>query len=161
MAIPSNEGGGGVFAEINITPLTDIFLVLLIIFMVAAAVTIESAAHIALPHSSAAPSSHQLDTVLVKLTAQRQIYVNDKPVAITALQPALVQALKDSPRKIVIFQGDPQVIVGDMVILLDLARRAGAEQLGVTVAESNEAPGGPGGNPMPAAPPVPMPQPIP
>src|SRR6266849_2824790 len=48
MAIGSNQSGG-VFADINITPLTDIFLVLLIIFMVATAITIESAAHVDLP----------------------------------------------------------------------------------------------------------------
>jgi biopolymer transport protein ExbD len=153
MAIPSNEGGG-VFAEINITPLTDIFLVLLIIFMVAAAVTIESAAHVALPRSTSAPSGQQVDNVLVKLTAQRQIFVDNKPVALPALQAALAQALKASPRKIVVFQGDPQVIVGDMVIVLDIARRAGAQQLGVAVAEGGEtAPA----MPVPA---VPMPMPI-
>ena len=48
MAIPTGDQGG-IFASINITPLTDIFLVLLIIFMVATAVTIESAAHVDLP----------------------------------------------------------------------------------------------------------------
>ena len=52
MAMSSNKGGG-VFADINITPLTDIFLVLLIIFMVTTAVTIESAAHVDLPKAEA------------------------------------------------------------------------------------------------------------
>ena len=50
----SSNKGGGVFADINITPLTDIFLVLLIIFMVTTAVTIESAAHVDLPKAEAA-----------------------------------------------------------------------------------------------------------
>ena len=51
------SGSGGVFADINITPLTDIFLVLLIIFMVTTAVTIESAAHVDLPKAEAAAKS--------------------------------------------------------------------------------------------------------
>lgn len=157
MAIPSNNSGGGVFAEINITPLTDIFLVLLIIFMVAAAVTIESAAHVALPRDSAAPAGHQATNVMVRLTVGRQIYVDDKPVALHDLEPALAKAISNSSRKTVVFQGDPQVDVGDMVIVLDIARRAGAEQLGVAVVQPGEA-----GATAPApAPAVPMPMPIP
>ncbi len=50
----TSKKGGGVFADINITPLTDIFLVLLIIFMVTTAVTIESAAHVDLPKQRSA-----------------------------------------------------------------------------------------------------------
>ena len=49
MAASGTKGSGGVFADINITPLTDIFLVLLIIFMVTTSVTVESAAHVDLP----------------------------------------------------------------------------------------------------------------
>jgi biopolymer transport protein ExbD len=57
MAISGPHGeGGGVFADINITPLTDIFLVLLIIFMVTTSVTIESAAHVDLPNASCCPA---------------------------------------------------------------------------------------------------------
>ena len=46
---PHQSSAGGVFADINITPLTDIFLVLLIIFMVTTSVTIEAASHVDLP----------------------------------------------------------------------------------------------------------------
>ena len=58
MAIQGGNEQGGIFASINITPLTDIFLVLLIIFMVATAVTIESAAHVELPKLQA-PTMNQ------------------------------------------------------------------------------------------------------
>src|SRR5260370_37849858 len=79
MAMTSNEGGG-VFSDINITPLTDIFLVLLIIFMVTTAVTIESAAHVDLPKAEAtAHTTAKPKSVIYTYTPQHLIYLNDKP----------------------------------------------------------------------------------
>ncbi|MGH7917674.1 MAG: ExbD/TolR family protein, partial [Candidatus Binataceae bacterium] len=80
MAVPSNEQGG-LFASINITPLTDIFLVLLIIFMVATAVTIESAAHVDLPKLQAPAATQQPKGVTVTYTSDHQIFVNQQHVS--------------------------------------------------------------------------------
>ena len=139
--------GGGVFADINITPLTDIFLVLLIIFMVTTAVTIESAAHVDLPKSEAtAPSTDKPKGIIVTYTAEHLVYLNDKQVTEGELVPQLHDALQNSTDKIVIFQGDPKVILGDMVRILDLAKSAGAEAIAIAV--SSLPPGG-GGAPAP------------
>src|SRR5271170_4513210 len=140
----SMGSGGGVFSEINITPLTDIFLVLLIIFMVTTAVTIESAAHVDLPKAEAAANPNDKPKgVIVTLTEEHQIYVNEKNVQERELDPALRDALGKVPDKIVIFQGDPKVILGDMVRILDIAKGAGAE--GIAIAVSSLPPGGGGG----------------
>ena len=72
------KGGGGVFADINITPLTDIFLVLLIIFMVTTSVTVESAAHVDLP--LAENTSPENKGVIVTYTSQHELFVNSKDV---------------------------------------------------------------------------------
>lgn len=93
MAMTSNQGGG-VFSDINITPLTDIFLVLLIIFMVTTAVTIESAAHVDLPKAEAAAPTDKPKGIIVTYTAEHQIYVNDKIVTEPELVPALHAALQ-------------------------------------------------------------------
>src|SRR2546428_12567991 len=86
----TGEGGGAVFTEINITPLTDIFLVLLIIFMVTTAVTIESAAHVDLPKAEAQPQPNEKPKgVIVTLTSEHQIYVNEKNVTEPQLEGAL------------------------------------------------------------------------
>src|SRR5580704_10655323 len=122
MAIPSSNESG-IFGEINITPLTDIFLVLLIIFMVGAAVAVESAAHVGLPQGKAAPTNQPPENVIVELTSERRILVDH-------------HEMEKSHEKIVIFKGDPKVILGDMVIVLDIAKRAGAQQLGVAVSEA-------------------------
>src|SRR5258708_3447632 len=135
-----NEGGG-VFADINITPLTDIFLVLLIIFMVTTAVTIESAAHVDLPKASApTTTTDKPKGNIVTYTAEHLVYLNDKQVTEGELVPQLHDALQNSTDKNVIFQGDPKVILGDMVRILDLAKSAGADQIAIAV--SSLPPGG-------------------
>ena len=144
----SMGSGGGVFSEINITPLTDIFLVLLIIFMVTTAVTIESAAHVDLPKAEA-PSTptDKPKGVIVTLTEDHQIYVNEKNVNERELDAALRDALGKIPDKIVIFQGDPRVILGDMVKILDIAKSAGAEGIAIAVSKINPGGAPAGGNP--------------
>ncbi len=139
MAIPAGNDSG-LFGEINITPLTDIFLVLLIIFMVGAAVAIESAAHVGLPQAKAAPANQPPQNVIVELTAERRILVDQHEVGLNDLEPVLQKAMEKSHDKVVIFKGDPKVILGDMVIILDIAKRAGAQQLGVAVAEAEPEP---------------------
>jgi biopolymer transport protein ExbD len=145
----SMGSGGGVFSEINITPLTDIFLVLLIIFMVTTAVTIESAAHVDLPKAEAPTNPNDKPKgVIVTLTEEHQIYVNEKNVQERELDPALRDALGKVPDKIVIFQGDPKVILGDMVRILDIAKGAGAEGIAIAISKLN--PGGAPAAPGPA-----------
>jgi biopolymer transport protein ExbD len=138
MAIPSSNDSG-LFGEINITPLTDIFLVLLIIFMVGAAVAVESAAHVGLPQGKAAPANQLPQNVVIELTSERRILIDQQEVGLNQLEPVLRKAMQKSHDKIVIFKGDPKVILGDMVIILDIAKRAGAQQLGVAVAEAETA----------------------
>ena len=129
MAISTPSGGGGVFWEINITPLTDIFLVLLIIFMVTASVMIESATHVELPQAQ--NTSPENKGVIVTYTANHELFVNSKDVPERELQPALTDALKRVDAKIVIFQGDRTVLLGDMVKILDVAKAAGADQIAI------------------------------
>ena len=149
MAVSGPKGGeGGVFADINITPLTDIFLVLLIIFMVTTAVTIESAAHVDLPKAEAQTNPNDKPKgIIVTLTADHQIMVNSTSVSLGQLQGSIHDALDKSPDKIVIFQGDPKVILGDMVHILDIAKSAGAEAIAIAVAQLPSGGGGGGGAP--------------
>ncbi|MGA2411092.1 MAG: biopolymer transporter ExbD [Candidatus Binataceae bacterium] len=130
MAISTpGSGGGGMFWEINITPLTDIFLVLLIIFMVTASVAVESATHVDLPEAQ--NTSPENKGVIVTYTANHELFVNSKDVPEVELEPALHDALGRVDDKIVIFQGDRTVILGDMVRILDTAKAAGANQIAI------------------------------
>jgi biopolymer transport protein ExbD len=127
---PSSSGGGSaVFWQINITPLTDIFLVLLIIFMVTTSVTIESAAHVDLPQAE--NTSPENKGVIVTYTAQHELFVNSRDVPERELEPGLREALGKVDQKIVVFQGDRKVLLGDMVRILDIAKRAGAATIAI------------------------------
>jgi|SRR5271166_2048496 len=130
-----HEAEKGVFSEINITPLTDIFLVLLIIFMVTTSVTIESAAHVDLP--GAENTSPENKGVIVTYTTQHEIFVNSKDVPERELEPTLHDALGKVDEKVVVFQGDRKVLIGDMVRVLDIAKQAGATQIAIGAQKLN------------------------
>jgi len=138
MAIQAGNEQGGIFASINITPLTDIFLVLLIIFMVTASVMIESATHVELPQAQ--NTSPENKGVIVTYTANHELFVNSKDVPERELEPALTEALKRVDAKIVIFQGDRTVLLGDMVKILDVAKAAGADQIAIAAKRAVAAP---------------------
>ncbi len=157
MAIQTGDEQHGIFATINITPLTDIFLVLLIIFMVATAITIESAAHVDLPRLQAPTRHQQPRGVTITYTSDHQIFVNGRHVSEGELGPALHDALTRSQEKLVVFDGDPAVILGDMVRIVDIAKSSGADQIALAVSgntstgESAELPVPSGSEPTPEA----------
>ena len=125
----SGGSGGGVFWQINITPLTDIFLVLLIIFMITASISVESAAHVGLP--LAQDTSPEKRGVVVTYTADHEIFVNAKDIPASELEGALREALGRIDPKVVIFQGDRKVLLGDLVRILKVAKAAGADQIAI------------------------------
>ena len=98
-----------------------------------------------LPQGKIQPSEKPKGNI-VTYTAEHLVYLNDKQVTEGELVPQLHDALQNSTDKIVIFQGDPKVILGDMVRILDLAKSAGAEAIAIAV--SSLPPGG-GGAPAP------------
>ncbi|HXR35488.1 MAG TPA: biopolymer transporter ExbD [Candidatus Binataceae bacterium] len=126
---PSSGAGGGVFWQINITPLTDIFLVLLIIFMITASISVESAAHVGLP--LAENTSPEKRGVVVTYTVDHEIFVNSKDIPSSELEPTLREALARIDPKIVIFQADRKILLGDMVKILSVAKAAGADQIAI------------------------------
>ena len=117
---------GHIVAEINITPLTDVFLVLLIIFMITASTVMRPAADVDLP--KAAENEQDTKGVMVTMTPSHEIYVNDRPVAGDdgTITTVLRDALAHTDEKVVILAGDRQVVLGEVVRVLGLAKEAGA-----------------------------------
>jgi biopolymer transport protein ExbD len=126
-------GGDGensdIMAEINITPLTDIFLVLLIIFMITSSAMIESGGKINLPKAVSTQSESRGTTVT--LTPKHEIYVNQKKVSEENLDAALKEALNQNQNKTVILRGDKDVLLGDTVKVMSIIKRAGASEIAI------------------------------
>ena len=126
MAFGKAHRRGHIVAEINVTPLTDVFLVLLIIFMITTSAMVKPAADVNLPETS--DEQEETQGVMVTMTPSKQIYVGER--SIEGDDAAVVSALKDAlaraKQKVVILAGDRQVVLGEVVRVLALAKEAGA-----------------------------------
>ena len=124
-----SDESSGILSEINITPLTDIFLVLLIIFMITSSAMIESGGKVNLPKAVATQSESRGTTVT--LTPKREIYVNQKKVSEDNLEATLKDALNGNADKTVILRGDRDVLLGDTVKVMSIIKRAGASDIAI------------------------------
>jgi|SRR5262245_50988570 len=135
--IGGNEDSGDIVAEINITPLTDIFLVLLIIFMITSSAMIESGGKVNLPKAVATQSESRGTTVT--LTPKHEIFVNQKLVNEQGFEKALQDALSTSADKTVILRGDKEVLLGDTVKIMSMIKRAGASEIAIAAEAERKA----------------------
>ena len=134
---PGEELGDDIVAEINITPLVDIFLVLLIIFMVTTSVITSQGKEVNLPGAAVAKATPS--GVTVTIDADGGIQIGEKSVSAAALPQALKAALGASREKVVILRGDRKVLLGQAVSVLDAAQQAGAS--GIALATRPPPPG--------------------
>jgi biopolymer transport protein ExbD len=125
MAFGKAHTRGHIVAEINVTPLTDVFLVLLIIFMITTSAMMKPA-DVDLPKT--AEQEEQTKGVMVTITPSREIFVNERPVAAddASITSVLRDTLARSNEKVVILAGDRQVVLGEVMRVLGLAKEAGA-----------------------------------
>lgn len=141
-----NAEDEGVFAEINITPLTDIFLVLLIIFMVTSSVIVRApdaggsraGLKVTLPKGGAADVLPTDADLSVAVLADGRLAVAGDIVTLEELRKAFDQAKAKNPSTLVIVQGDEGVPHGKVVEVMDLAKAAGLAQLAIGVRESRK-----------------------
>lgn len=128
--LPDGDGeGDDIVAEINITPLTDIFLVLLIIFMVTSSAMVESGPSVNLPEAGA--TSSESKGVVVTVDEAESLFVDGNPTDRETLRMALQAAIEQSDNKRVVLEGDRSVILADVVYILDEARSAGATEVAI------------------------------
>ena len=123
---------GDIVAEINVTPLTDIFLVLLIIFMVTSTALTQQGTRVNLPRAAAGGAEPA--GIIITATADHRVEINGKPVTMEALGPALAEALQKSSERNVILQGDRDVVLEQAVQLMTVAKEAGAEKIAIATA---------------------------
>jgi biopolymer transport protein ExbD len=122
----------GIIAEINVTPLVDIMLVLLIIFMLTAHLIARQAIEIELPRASQG-TPVQPTTLAIALKADGAIFLNDKPVTPDALRAAIKEAVARDPKAQAIVAGDKRVSHGRVVWVLDTVKSLGITQFAIQI----------------------------
>ncbi len=138
MSAPEDEGGsgGGIFADINITPLTDIFLVLLIIFMVTTTAIAEAGGQnggikVQLPKGGQANAVKEVHDLAIAVLADGRVVVQGKVVDEAALKQVLEKSRGENPDTLVLIQADEGVPHGRVVAVMDMARREGLARLAI------------------------------
>jgi len=128
LSINLNDDQDRIMSDINMTPLIDIMLVLLIIFMVTSSVALESGLDIDLPKTSSATSSKEGTAVLVSLDQSGNVSVQGKKIVYESLQEEIKSALSDAHSTTVVFEGDRRSQLGRAIEIMDIAKAAGAER---------------------------------
>lgn len=134
MAFNLDTGGdsrriGSTMAEINIIPLVDVVLVLLLIFMLTAPMMYRGI-DVNLPRAAAKPTAVE-ERLVLTLTKDQALYLNERRVTATGLDDALRDAFRGRTDKTLYLKADAGLAYGAVIETMDRVRRAGIERLGM------------------------------
>lgn len=119
--------------EMNLIPLIDVSLILVIIFMVLTPALIQSQLTVKLPKASSGTATPAEETVHVQISRQGVFLVDGAPVKAENLERELILKLPQAARKNLLVQADRTVPVEKVVLVLDIAKRLGVGKLGIGV----------------------------
>jgi biopolymer transport protein ExbD len=132
MSFSTGNGGRGPQGEINVTPLIDIVLVLLIIFMVMTPVMLkEIVAKVPQKQTENVPQPPGENPIVVELSAQDALSLNGEPLQPEALAEKVGERLRHDRQKVVFFKIDDDASYGRAVRVMDICKGAGAQTLGI------------------------------
>ncbi|HID29412.1 MAG TPA: protein TolR [Desulfobacterales bacterium] len=117
-------------SDINVTPLVDVMLVLLIIFMVTAPMMMQGVS-VSLPKTTSKALPAEKDHLIITVDRSQQIFINDYKVALEALQAKLKKIYEGRPDEKVYLRADKTVPYGVVVRVISEVKNAGVTKLGV------------------------------
>ena len=132
MSMSAGGGGGGLTNEINVTPMIDVLLVLLIIFMMVVPMA-RKAIDIQLPdpNPAVAPANAVSQQIVLEVLPNGAFAGNKEPLNKDNLTKRLKEIYDPRPDKLIFIKGDPTVKYQDVIFAMDMARQAGVKVIGV------------------------------
>ncbi len=130
MSMGGNDDDRGMMAQINVTPLVDVMLVLLVIFMVTAPM-MQQGVQVNLPKADTKGMSAQEDTVIVTVDINGHTYINKDQVPSGDLRSKLSEIFASRTKKEVFLKADSTVPYGEVVRAMAEIKGAGIERLGM------------------------------
>ncbi|MCC7541129.1 MAG: biopolymer transporter ExbD [Deltaproteobacteria bacterium] len=151
MAMTTGGGGGGPVSDINVTPLVDVMLVLLIIFMVSAPL-MTTGVDVDLPSARAPVMEVDEQKLLLTVTSDGTIYLDRDIVPLDRLARAVQQVMRERRQNEIYVQGDETARYGQLVRVFAVLREAGIDKVGLVTDPLAQQPApAPAGNaPAPA-----------
>src|SRR5262245_58678575 len=144
MAMDLGGAKGGVKSDINVTPLCDVMLVLLIIMMIVAPL-LQQGVSVKLPVAGNTTDKPETqDQTVVAISTDKALYLNAKPSTESELTNRLNELRENKKEKIVLIKADEEVEYGAVMAAMDQLRQAGIEDIGLVTDPKRAAGGGPG-----------------
>ena len=135
MGMSAGGGRGGVKSDINVTPLVDVVLVLLIIFMVVTPM-MQRGKDVSLPKAAQVEPEEKKDPLVLSVTPDRKVFVeSDVDPDDAAFQARLQEELRRTPGRRFLLKADQSLTCGDVRKVIKLARGAGVERVSFGVEE--------------------------
>ncbi len=131
------SGNDQFMADINVTPLVDVMLVLLIIFMVAAPMMVQGV-DVDLPEASSDPIPSDKEHLIISIDKDLKVYINDQEVSAAFLTEKLGAVLENLDSGGVYLKADKKVPYGIVVNVMSKIKKAGVKNLGMITLPDNE-----------------------
>ena len=142
MSMDVGGAKGGVKADINVTPLVDVMLVLLIIMMLVAPM-LQQGVSVKLPTASNTVDKPEVQgQTVVAIGRDKQMYLNAKPVQESDMATKVNELLENAKEKIVLIKADEEVEYGAVMAAMDQLRQAGIEDIGLVTDPKRRVTGG-------------------